>query len=83
MSRKPSAPPTSARSASPVIAINEAAALYLTLADAIQGAAVGLSPAARCMLRRGLIDRFGPIVSVGGDEAVDELVRLATEPRAA
>ena len=83
MSRKVSSPPRSAPRASNVVAINDDAALYLTLAEAIHGAAVGLSPAAQTMLRRGLKERFGAIFEPWGDNAVDELIRLATEPRAA
>ncbi len=83
MSGTVSPPPGSACRASNVIAINDNAALYLILAEAIHGAAVGLSPAAQRMLRRGLKDRFGFIVASRGEDAIDELLRLATEPRAA
>ena len=78
-----SPPPKAPHPGSNVIAINDDAALYLALAETIQGAAVGLSPAAQDLLRRGLRDRFGSIIGTGGDDAVDELIRLATEPRAA
>lgn len=83
MSRTVSPPPSKACRSSKVVAINDDAALYLILAEAIQGAAVGLSPAAQRMLRRGLKDRFGFLVASQGEDAIDELLRLATEPRAA
>lgn len=83
MSRSVSSPPPSDRQEPDVVAINDEAALYLALADAIHGTAVGLSPAAQLMLRHGLKERFGTLFEVGGDSAVDELIRLATEPRAA
>ncbi|MDH3299638.1 MAG: hypothetical protein OES24_03940 [Acidimicrobiia bacterium] len=83
MSRIVSSPPRSVRGAPNVVAINDDAALYLALADAIHGAAVGMSPAAQTLLRRGLKERFGSLFESRGDQAVDELLRLATEPRAA
>lgn len=83
MSRSVSSPPLSRHQASNIVAINDDAALYLTLAEAIHGAAVGLSPAAQAMLRRGLKERFGSLFAARGDDAVDELLRLATAPRAA
>lgn len=83
MSGTVSSPPSSAGLASKVVAINDDAALYLVLAESIHGAAVGLSPVAQGMLRRGLRDRFGPIFASRGEDAIDELLRLATEPRAA
>lgn len=83
MSRSISPPPRSVHRASNIVAINDEAALYLALVETIQGAAVGLSPAAQSMLRSGLKERFGPIFATRGDDAVDELIRLATEPRAA
>lgn len=83
MSRSISSPPPSDHLAPNVVALNDAAALYLTLADAIHGAAVGMSPAAQTLLRRGLKERFGALFESRGDDAVDELLRLAVEHRAA
>ncbi len=83
MSRTVSSPPQGSHQSPNVIAINDDAASYLILAEAIQGAAVGLSAEAQEVLRRGLKDRFGPIFSARGEDAVDELLKLATEPKAA
>lgn len=83
MSGNISSPPQSFRRAPNIVAINDDAALYLALAEAIWGAAVGLSPAAESMLRRGLEERFGSLFASRVDDALDELIRLATEPRAA
>ena len=77
MSRSVSSPPRSVHRAPNIVAINDDAALYLVLADAIHGAAVGLSPAAQTMLRRGLKERFASIFEPRGDDAVDELIRAA------
>ena len=66
-----------------VVPLNDAAALYLALAEAIQGTAIGLSPEAQRLLRDGLWERFEPILAVGGRDAVDELLKLATDPRVA
>lgn len=83
MSSTVSSPPRNTATGSNVVAINDDAALYLALAEAIRGAAVGLSPSAQQLLRRGLRDRFGSIFATRGADAVDELIRLANEPRAA
>ncbi len=83
MSRNLSSPPRSTGASPGVVAINDAAASYLALAEAIAGAAVGLSPEAQALLRRGLVERFGAVFNSRGDEAVDELLRLATRPKAA
>ena len=87
MSRKPS-PQAQQRqgpteSLAPVVALNDEAAAYLALASEIRGTAVDLSPAGRNLLRQGLAARFGPLLSSYGPDALDELVRLATEPTAA
>ncbi len=83
MSGSISSPPSSVQGAPAVVAINDAGALYLALAEAIHGAAVGMSPAAQTLLRRGLQERFGTLFESRGDDAVDELLRLATAHRAA
>ncbi|MDH3294453.1 MAG: hypothetical protein OER95_09060 [Acidimicrobiia bacterium] len=82
MSRKPPSPP-SEPSACLVVPLNDDAALYLALVDEITGAAVGLSAHGQALLRRGLVDRFGHLFAGRGDDAVDELIRLATLDRAA
>lgn len=66
-----------------VVPLNEDSAMYLTLADSIAGAAVDMSPETRALLRQGLVDRFGEIFGPRRDEAVDELIRLATSDQAA
>jgi len=89
MSRVPSSPPVASPDACvdavdrTVVAINDEAAVYLTLAERIQGAAVGLSPAGQTLLRDGLLQRFGQMFAEQRHEAVEELLRLANEPRAA
>ena len=75
--------PAGQPAASSVVAINDDGAFYLALAQEIQGAAVGLSPDGQRLLRRGLVERFGELFAGRGDEAVDELLRLANAPRAA
>lgn len=66
-----------------VVPLNEDAELYLTLAHRIAGTAVGMSPHAQTLLRKGLVDRFGDIFGARPDEAADELLRLATTAQAA
>jgi len=82
MSRKVPTPPLEPMAGS-VVPLNDHAALYLTLADEISGAAIGLSARGQALLRAGLVERFGDIFSAGGDGAVDELLRLATGAQAA
>ena len=77
----PSSSPESA--AGIVVPLNDDAALYLALADSIAGTAVDMSPQARVMLRQGLVDRFGEIFGPRAEEAVEELLRLATTSKAA
>jgi len=81
MFRKVPTPPLEPMEGS-VVPLNDHAALYLTLADEITGAAIGLSPRGQALLRAGLVERFGEIFSAG-DVAVDELLRLATGAQAA
>lgn len=83
MSGTISSPPPGVHGAPPVVAINDAGALYLALAEAIHGAAVGMSPAAQTLLRQGLQERFGTLFEPRSDDAVDELLRLATADEAA
>jgi hypothetical protein len=87
MSRNVSSSPTAPRpdpaDGRTVVPLNDHGAVYLTLVDEISGAAVGLSPHGRALLRRGLVERFGEVFAARADVVVDELVRLATEPHAA
>ncbi|MGH1488378.1 MAG: hypothetical protein ACRBK7_03135 [Acidimicrobiales bacterium] len=67
--------------AGPVVALNEAGELFATLAEGIQGSAVGWSASALEILERKLTDRYG--VLLGGEGAITKLVTLAATPSAA
>lgn len=69
-------PAAGGASTTPVIHLNESAAVYEALARRIEGTAVGWSDSALAELERNLLSRYGPLL--GGRAPVRRLVRLAS-----